>query len=318
MTVRALRWAGREQAPAGYQGGTADRVDAAELLADAGPQVAPPRRLTAAQGGVVLTESVRPEHKAAWLLGQAQHEAVALEGEADAPTLRWLGGHGAADNAALRTMFDGRETIELGAYDRSFASGWKMVGAELEAWRSSCGLWSEAAERRRRWAIGIGIVLLLVGAADAFFSGFRWSLSDPSVVALAALCVPFGVGAGLVTRAWELRVRTPEGSARFVDIEAFRRFLATAEAADVERAAEAGLLHEHLAWAVALGESEAWRRAVESSTVEPGTRSYDPGFLYLAASLSSTTSASATAPSSSGSGGGGVGGGGGGGGGGSW
>ena len=337
VTGRILRRAGREYAPAGYQGiapGTAPvppgvespfaplpadatRVDAADLVADAPPQVAPPRTLTAAQGGVVLAEKVQASHQAAWLLGQAQHGAIALEGDPKKPTMRWLGGHGAADNAALLTMFHSRPTVELGTYDPDFASGWKMVGAELDAWRTTSGLWSDQAERRRKWVIGLGVLVVIVGLVAAALAAFRWSLSQPEVWQLALLSVPTGVGLGMVLRAWELRVRTPAGSALFVQVEAFRRHLADAQGPDVDRAADAGLIDDYLAWAVALGESKAWTKAVEASSVPRGT-GYDPSFLYIAASLHSSTTAAATTPSSSGGGGGGAGGGGGGGGGGSW
>ena len=148
-------------------------------------------------------------------------------------------------------------------------------------------------------------------------AAFAWSLSQPEVWQLALLAVPTGVGLGLVLRAWELRVRTPAGSALYVQVEAFRRHLAEAQGADVDRAADAGLIDDYLAWAVALGESKAWTKAVEASSVSRGT-GYDPSFLYIAAALHSSTTSAATAPSSSGSGGGGAGGGGGGGGGGSW
>ncbi|MGK2928316.1 MAG: hypothetical protein ACSLFO_01935, partial [Acidimicrobiales bacterium] len=89
--------------------------------------------------------------------------------------------------------------------------------------------------------------------------------------------------------AWELRVRTPEGSALYVDVEGFRRYLSDVEAADIERAAEAGVLHDHLAWAVALGETAAWTSAVRQSTVEPGT-SYDPSLFLMASHLRASTS----------------------------
>ena len=296
------------------------RVDVADLVADAPVRLTPPRLLTPAQGGVLLAEKVKAAHKSAWLLGQAQAGTVALEGDPSTPTLRWIGGAGAAENGALLTIFAGRSEVQLGSYDKDFASGWNMVGAELGAWRSSSGLWSSAGERRRRWAIGIGILLVPLGMAALVFLAYQWSTSQPSVGQLVPLTLPVGVGLGLLGRSWELRVRTAEGSALYVEVEAFRRHLAEAESTDVERAATAGLLHDYLAWAVALGVSKAWRSAVERSSVEPGT-SYDPGMLYIASSLESTTSSAATAPSSDGDGGGGgggAGGGGGGGGGGSW
>jgi hypothetical protein len=332
ITGRVLRRAGREEAPPGWIGGGgrvvlpgADlagagvtRVDAQDLADAIGPQVAQPRRLTPAQGGVLLAEAVRPQHQAAWLLGQAQQGAVALEGDPKKPTLRWVGGGGAAESFPLLTMFDRRPSIELGTHDSHFERGWKLVGDQLKAWRTSSGLWSPAGERRRWWALGAGIALVVLGSVLAAVLAHRWALGSPSVLQLALLTLPVGVGAGLVVRSWELRVLTPEGAQLYAEVESFRRHLRSAEAADVQAAADAGLLHDHLAWAVALGESDAWRKAVERSGV-PAGRGWDPATLLIATSLHASTARTATAPSSSsGGGGGGAGGGGGGGGGGSW
>ncbi len=325
VTGRVLRFAGREYAPAALvdEGtgivpvppGTV-RVDADRLLDDASPRVSPPRRLTAAQGGVLAAEKTKKTHQAAWLLDQAQHGAIALEGDPKTPTMRWIGGNGAADNSVLLTMFDSRPTVELGTYDSSFASGWTMIAAELDAWQDSSGLWSAAADRRRRTAIGLGVLTLVVGLVALAFVAYRWSLASPSVAQLAVLTIPAGIGIGLVTKAWELRVRTPTGSALYAEVESFRRFLGSAGVADVERVDAAGDLHDYLAWAVALGETAAWTKALEASSISTSS-GYDPSYWLIAHNLHSSTSSAATSPSSSG-GGGGAGGGGGGGGGGSW
>lgn len=109
---------------------------------------------------------------------------------------------------------------------------------------------------------------------------------------------------------------TERGTALWIGVESFRRYLADAGA----QTFDAGQVELYTAWAVALGEIKRWSEAVKRSTVAPRTRSryYSPA---LAATLASATAASATAPSSSSgsSGSGSVGGGsGGGGGGGSW
>jgi len=134
----------------------------------------------------------------------------------------------------------------------------------------------------------------------------------------------FVAGAGLAgaIRAWELRVRTPKGSGLWLRVESFRRFLAASEAYHVEQAAARGVLREYTAWAVAVGEVDHWRHAMEAATNVPQA---DIGsalaLAYIVPSLAAGTASASTAPSSSGGGGGfsgGVGGGGGGGGGGSW
>lgn len=318
VTGRVLRRAGREHAPPGHTG-TSDTVDATALADEAPPRIAPPRDLTPAQGGVVLTEQVSDAHRAAWLLAEVEEGLVSLDGDdPEKPILRWHGSSDHPRNGPLFSMFAGRSEVQLGEYDSTFAKGWSMVGAELESWRASSGLWSDAGERRRRIVLGLGVLVAVLGLAIAGFFAYRWSLADPSVAQLALLCLPAGIGAGMVLRAWELRVRTPEGTARFLEVESFRRFLADIDAPDVERAAQSGELPDYLAWSVALGESSAWMKAVARSSVEPGT-TYFPHYMIYATSLASSTSSAATKPSSSGGGGGGgAGGGGGGGGGGSW
>jgi uncharacterized membrane protein len=164
----------------------------------------------------------------------------------------------------------------------------------------------------------------VIGLALAFFGGWlanRWGSWLWLAVAGGAA---FGLGAAAVIRSWELYVRTPEGSARWLQIESFRRFLHESEAQHVDYAAERGLLRQYTAWAVALDETEAWTEAVEAAVASNPSLGANLGnqiaFVAAASSFSQATSVASTTPSSSGSGGGGGGGfsGGGGGGGGSW
>ncbi len=154
--------------------------------------------------------------------------------------------------------------------------------------------------------IGLGVTAALAGR---YGGGWVWLLAGAAVVA--------GAGYAAALRGWELRVRTPQGSALWLRVESFRRFLHESEAFHAEEAAKRGVLREYTAWAMALGEIDRWKRAVEGSTVIPDTAGLH--YLAMAPLLSSSTSSASTAPSSSGGGGGGgVGGGGGGGGGGNW
>jgi len=163
-----------------------------------------------------------------------------------------------------------------------------------------------------------GLVLIGAGAALAArgaLVGPEW----PALVAAGGLLA--GAGPAAAVGAWELRVRTPAGSALWLRAESFRRFLAASEAHHAEEAARRGHLRQYTAWAVALGELDRWSRAVAASSVaaaDPAVARYP----LLAPALAHDASRSVTRPSSGGSGGGGfgggVGGGAGGGGGGSW
>ena len=120
-----------------------------------------------------------------------------------------------------------------------------------------------------------------------------------------------------------LPARSAHGSALALRSESFRRFLHASEARHVEWAWTHGLLREYSAWAVALGEADAWSRALERANVpEPARAAAVPIAVHT---FGSSLTSSHTAPSSSSSGGGGgfsggggVGGGGGGGSSGSW
>ncbi len=283
-----------------------------------------PRDLSAALGGVVHSERVLDDHKTAWLLECAIREEVELDIDAKTPTIRR---GSATPNPAvaevLDSMFGPNDVISLAKYDPAFASGWGQLGTALEEWRRGAGLWDEQGRRRRMKALGFGALGLLAGligtvAAAAFAnrSGSGW-LTLLVVAAIAA-----GAGFASLLRAWELRVRTPQGTGAWIRVESFRRFLHESEAAHVERAADMGLLRQYTAWAVALGEVDRWERAVEAALAEPTSTTASlprhAAWVAAAPAFSRSFSTASTAPSSSGGGGGGSGGGGGGGGGGSW
>ena len=325
VAMVVARRVGREEAPVGVSvdgivppGSTGPTlVDASDLDDMAGTRPAAPRRLTPSEGGVVLAEKVTADHKAAWLVDQAVHGAVAFSGDDDKkPTLEWRGGNGAEGNAVLLRIFQGRSSVDLGKYDKSFAAGWSLLGTELDSWRSSSGLWSDEAERLRNKVIGWGVMGMIVLAVVTGVYAWRTSLTGPSAAVFVVLGALFGLALGGALSAWELRRRTAEGSSLYVEVAGFRNHLESVEGDSLRMVADAGLLHDHLAWAVALGVSGRWVKALERAGIEPSRYFHHPHLLYVSTHLATATSSSSTAPSSSG--GGGAGGGGGGGGGGSW
>ena len=305
--------------------GSVRRVDPADLGSLATVEFSPPNVLTPVQGGVLLAEEVRSEHKVAWLIGAAVDGYLDLEGEGRRVTLVRRPRRDGAPAYLLDMAFGGRDRFTLGSYDVSFASAWRLVGTDLDGWRRTSALWDPAGDRRRALARVLGVVagvagLVLIGvgavlAARGALAGPGW----PALVAAGGLLA--GAGAAAAVGAWELRVRTPAGSALWLRTESFRRFLAASEAHHAEEAARRGHLRQYTAWAVAVGELDRWSRAVAASSVaaaDPAAARYP----LLGPALLHDTSGSATKPSSGGSGGGGsgggVGGGAGGGGGGSW
>ena len=329
MTSRLVRLAGRERVAAGGSadaawGGTGGevRIDADKLASLATIEFVPPAELTPAQGGVVLAEEVRQEHKVAWLIGAAIDGYVDLEGNRSTVTLVRLPRRDGSTAYTLDTAFAGRERLLLGVYDKSFAEAWESVGGELAAWQRSCGLWDPASGQRRILALVLGGLAAVAGLVVAGVGGAaanRWGAAWLVLVAFGALLA--GAGLAAAVRAWELRVRTAAGSGLWLRVESFRRFLAGSEAHHADEAAKRGVLREYTAWAVAVGEIDRWSRVVAASGA-----ARDPAAVHyatIAPSLHTATSATSTEPSSSNGGGGGggggsVGGGAGGGGGGSW
>ena len=332
-----VRWAGREQVWAGSAADAAhgpssgpieetryERMTEADLADLATTEFESPRGMSAVEGGIIIDERVLDRHKSAWLLESAIRDEVEIDDSGDDLTLR-LGSAPAHPQSAqiLGAMFGSREEIDLGSYDSKFKKGWTRLGSELEGWRRDSDHWDPRHRKQRGLAVLTGLVLSLIGLLVAFLGGWhanRWG----NWLALAGVGgAIFGCGAALLVRSWELHVRTPRGSARWLQIESFRRFLHDSEAQHVEYAAERGLLRQYTAWAVALNETDAWTDAVEAAAAaNPQLRSnlgHDIAFATAASSFSRATGVASTSPSSS-SGGGGGGGfsGGGGGGGGSW
>jgi hypothetical protein len=323
-----------ETAPASWPRGEGSapvgevRLDADELAQMATTEFAPPSGISPAHGGIVLREDVRHEHKVAWLVQAAIDGAIDIDDGADGrggTRLHRVGGAPASaeQQAVLGRMFAAGPDIELGRYDKDFAAGWGVLGAQLGDWRHTSGLWDTRADSRRVVGRVLGIVAALAGAVVtivggglAASNGAQW-LPVPlagGVIAGAGLAVALG--------AWELHVRTPAGSAVWLRVESFRRFLAASEAYHAEEAAKRGILREYTAWAIAVGEIDRWSRAVSAASIPPEVAGVH--YAYMAPLLLASTTSTATAPSSSGGAGGGgfgggsVGGGAGGGGGGSW
>ncbi|MEM9135465.1 MAG: DUF2207 domain-containing protein [Actinomycetota bacterium] len=326
-----VRRAGREQV---WAGGVADAAfgsqfgedeyairlaDQSELKEMASIEFAPPRGLTAWQGGIIHDEAVTKDHQVAWLLDRAIAGEVGVAGQGKDLTLS-RAPVDSPEAAMLDQLFDGRRTVELGEYDKRFAAGWKALGEHLEEWHQASGFWDPDGDRRKTIARVVGALFLIIGIGTALAGAVVANRTGITALALVIVgAVAAGGGLGLLIRSWELRVRTARGSGLWILIESFRTFIDQSDSRHVEAAAQQGRLLEYTAWAAALGEVDHWASRISEANLPSGT--IHPGHLYLAAaapSISSAVSKASTAPSSSGGGGGGVGGGGGGGGGGSW
>ena len=300
------------------------RVDHAELAEMATIEFAPPSGITPAQGGVVLEESVSNQHKVAWLIQAAVDGVIDLEGEGSSTTIRRIAGAPASPDqqAVFARMFAKGPSLSLGTYDKGFADGWALVGQQLDAWRRDSGLWDRRADARKTVVRVLGAITAVAGLVAAGIGGALAARLGAGWLLLALVGgVLAGAGLAAAIGGWELHVRTAAGSAIWLRVESFRRFLHESEGYHADEAAKRGVLREYTAWALAVGEIDRWSRAVQASAIPPDTAGVH--YAYMAPLLIASTSSSATAPSSSGSGsgsfgGGSIGGGAGGGGGGSW
>jgi len=275
-------------------------LDHAELAEIATIEFEAPRGLSAAAGGIIQVEQVAPRHQVAWLIECAIRDEVVLDESGAEIVLRR--GTAEPDEAVAGRLADilGRGSVTLGSYDKFFATAWGRLHDDLENWRDASGLWDGAGDVRRisariLGAIGVvvGLVPLIIGAVQANRSGRSWL----TLLAVGAIVV--GASLGGLIRSWELRVRTPEGSARWLQVESFRRFIANSEARHAEAAAKMGLLRQYTAWAVSLNELDHWEKAVEEaamvsgSAVQASPSAFD--FVHIAPILSRSTAAAVAA-----------------------
>jgi uncharacterized membrane protein YgcG len=347
LAAELVRLAGRDR----VQGadGRIRRMGVRRIGASVTPRGEPPQGISPAHAGILLTDRVRQEHLAAWLLTAAARGELTISGTKK-PVLHQAGEGPVGDAAdpltaeVLRAVFARRPRVPLGQYNKAFATAWKLLRQRLEEWRRTGGdgLWEPFGERRRRiarWGGAVaavaGTVVVGIAATDVAEPGAGWRTPLAVGAALA------GAGLAALVRARELRARTVRGSRLWCQAEGYRRHLAGLgrhgghgwEKRDED---------EITAWAVALGEAEGWTAAAAAANARAsrtGARTVIPGDdsafrPQLATYLPLAAVSAATQPSSSGGSGsssdsssggysgggdsGGVGGGDGGGGGGSW
>ncbi|MBK3565269.1 DUF2207 domain-containing protein [Streptomyces sp. MBT62] len=323
LTLGTLRFFGRDRVQ--EDGGRVRRVEVERLARSVTPSATPPEGLTPAQAGVLRLEKVTDQHKVAWLLSAAADGHLTVEGDDQYPVLKR---HGRPVNREIRDvldrMFTGGSSLALGFRNPSFKAGWDDLSWKLDVWRNASDLWDTTLTKRLvHWAwvqlaaLFLALVLVVTGGV---LNGHRIAAGLPVLLMGAVIA---GLGLTVVARGWELDTRTPRGSALWLQVEAFRRYLADpATCPDAPPAEETA--ERYTAWAVSLGVEAAWEQAVGASTAAArASRSFSLGVsdVLLAAVVVSAANAS-SGSGSSGSGGGsssgGVGGGAGGGGGGSW
>lgn len=326
--------------PAPRPDGTVEPPPPVRLVADADMdelatiEFVPPKGIEPWEAQVLLRERVDDSTVEAWLSGLVGHEALELDeddGELVISSGSRRGQIGNDDTALLDPILSISDPYVTGKYDEEFASAWKQVHHVQVAQIARSGWWRHmppgAGFSRKASGSPFGLIML---------AGFMFVWFGSAVGAFIGLLKswPLAIAVGLLFPALVAYVmyrallpsRSAQGSALALRTESFRRFLHASEGRHVEWAWSKGLLREYSAWAVALGEADAWSKALEGANV-PAAAAAATAPIILHRHGPSMRS-SRTAPSSGGGGsfggggggfgGGGVGGGGGGGSSGSW
>ncbi|PIE34383.1 MAG: hypothetical protein CSA55_01030 [Ilumatobacter coccineus] len=259
-----------------------------ELAEMATIEFAPPKGVEPWIASVLLREKIDDETVQAWLSGMAGKDAIRFaEMESDLEISR--GPRWSDCSPSDRVKLSGivlTDPYRTGTYSASFAQGWKAIlGYQRSVIRKS-GWWRQGnpGGGPRGWAssfeaIMVGVlvmVLLLVFVTPLSFA-------NPVIaVGLFGLIIPVTFAAVVYRNL--APSRTAVGSALALQVESFRRFLEASEARHVEWAWEHGLLREYSAWAVALGQADAWGSALEAANLpEPARLATTPLILYSAA-----------------------------------
>lgn len=317
----------------------ADAPPPVQLVADddlgdlATIEFVPPEGLEPWEAHVLLTERCGDDAVEAWLSGLAGREAIEID-EADGNLVISSGPKRdelpSPDRELLDRMLGIDDPYTTGKYDKRFAGAWRGIHTSQVARIADSGWWKHlppgAGLRPKVSGSPFGLIMVAMffviwsGSTVTAFAGVfgNWPLAIVLGLLLPALVAYFMYRTLLPSR-------SAQGSALALQAESFRRFLHASEGRHVEWAWSNGLLREYSAWAVALGEAEAWSTALAAANVAVPVGVTAPLILYGHRSAMHTAR---TAQSKSGSrgfggggggfGGGGVGGGGGGGSRGSW
>lgn len=347
-SLPVYRWARRKGRNEVYAGGAVDAAHGSlpppgsppgapppvTLVADddlhelATIEFVPPKGIEPWEAHVLLTERCGDDAVEAWLSGLVAHEALDVEQHDKNLKLSSGPRRGElpeADAKLLTRILQIDDPYITGEYDKRFAKAWTAIHKHQVKQIEQSSWWNNMAPSGGLTSGGSPFAIIIMIVFVMLWSG--WTVS---ALVGAFRSWPIAIGTGLLFPALVaymvyrvmLPARSAQGSALALQAESFRRFLHASEGRHVEWAWDQGLLREYSAWAVALGEADAWSKALDRANVPaPARAAAGPIIVHTGGSSMRT---SRTSPSSSGgssggfSGGGGVGGGGGGGSSGSW
>jgi uncharacterized membrane protein YgcG len=269
-------------------------------------EFAPPTGLEPWEGAVLLFERIDDDTAAAWFSGLAGREAITFEADGRSLDLSWGPKRHELDpetERLLQTVIPSNTAVRLGTYDTTFAQLWSAVRTLQDARIKSSGWWKHQPPRSGNhfgcsaWSLVMLVLIIAFGFSSALMAAIGLFSNIPMAIVFAVLAT--GLASRVAYRSL-LPARSATGSALALRTESFRRFLDASEGQHVQWAWERGVLREYTAWAVALGEADAWNKALKASNVPEATGTVSSPMLVhsMRSSLTSTT----TPPSTSGSG----------------
>jgi uncharacterized membrane protein YgcG len=290
----------------------------------------PPQNMRPAQLGLILDESADTKDVTATIIDLAVRGYMTISeiaGQHDW-MLTWKGGDVSAlapfESTLLNGLFGGRQQVKISELKGTFQATLRSSESQIYADAMSRRLFRVRPDLMRLGAIGVAVLIILVGAGLSFMLGI---IFGGGLIGVAAILV------GLVLIAFHrlLSTRTASGRDLMQHALGFRLYMTTAEKYRQQFAEKAEIFTQLLPYAIVFGCVSRWAGAFAGIDTSAGSAWYVGQGPFQAALLSSSlesmnsslSSAIASAPPSSGSGsgfggGGFSGGGGGGGGGGSW
>jgi hypothetical protein len=295
-----------------------------ELAAMATIEFVPPRDIAPWEGTVILEEALTENATEAWFT-TLQGRGIIDLAEVTEPSkgLRIAPGPqisslNPAQAALLADVFANGSPRLLASYDPQFSETWQKIAAWQASHIDARQWWQRRiGSNSARSILGIAVILAVVAVIATAVAGVAIRSTGTGIGTLTGTAW-FGVvwsatvvaGVAFVAGSATRRSRTASGSAAYLKTESFRRFLAASEARHVEEAWKRGVIREYTAWAVALGEADAWRRAAQS-VAEPAVMAAVTGTAFgthryfSSAHTPPSSSASGSSGSGVGSGGGG-------------
>jgi Predicted membrane protein (DUF2207) len=247
-----------------------------ELASLATTEFAPPKEIQPWEGAVLLSEHITSDSPKMWISGMVGREVMEVEKEGSHLILRKgekFSEATQADQALIQNLVGPTGEIETGKYNSAFAGAWSEIKRQQQSRVDASGWWRSGSPKA---AGGAAFAFIFIGGFFALkvFKGTSTQGSSLSLQRVFASPV-FAVIAGALLASLAafaayksmLPSRSADGSALAIRTESFRRFLETSEGQHVEWAWNNGLLREYSGWAVALGATDAWEKALSKANI---------------------------------------------------